>query len=438
MGARKIEKKVVDSFGEKLGKKAEESFNDVQKKALEALTAQVEVTPPFEAVKTQQELGAFEIMQGVTVEEMKAMFFNVDALREPPYKVWQLNSKGHRYYYRYDDEGNPEFYPSVTTILSQTLPKSQYLIDWIAKTGVEEAERYKQERGMYGTFMHAQFEELGISRMYDLDSLKNRLRDYMEINRLPNDFIYYADDLKKDVLAFAQFIIDYDVKPMAVEIALVHPYYKYGGMIDYPCIMRESPNSNKYIRAIVDFKSGRKGFYEEAEIQLHMYKDMWNINYPDCEIDRVFNFSPKDWRKCPSYNLKDQTDSPNAKKIPALLELAAIEDLKKDNVFTSVSGTIMLDESPNLTSNVICLTLSELIKSKAPKEDTPDEDKGIKPEEIKAVYENKPNEAKSKTVKAKSDVNGIVSKAEKENASNSLKKAIYQEKKNLLDNNTEI
>ena len=43
-----------------------------------------------------------EIMPGMTVEEMTAMFFD-NALVEPPYKVWQINSKGHRYYYRFND-----------------------------------------------------------------------------------------------------------------------------------------------------------------------------------------------------------------------------------------------------------------------------------------------------------------------------------------------
>lgn len=334
---------------------------------------QQQIIPPFEAVEVEQPTGIFEILPGMTVEEMTAMFFDEKTLIEPPYKVWQLNSKGHRYYYRYDDNGNPEFFPSVTTILSQTLPKAPHLIQWIANKGIEEAERYKGERAAYGTFMHAAFEELLINRAYDLDGLKGKLKEYIEVYRLPDDFIYYADDLKKDVLAFAQFVLDYDVRPLAVEIALVHPYYKYAGMIDCPCTMLAKIGGDERINAIVDFKSGRKGFYEESEIQLGMYRDMWNVNFEQFPVTRIFNFSPKDWRKRPSYNLKEQTDSPNIRKIPYLLEIAAIEDEKKDNTFTSVNGMVLLDNAPDLTQNVISLSLAELIKTKAPKEATPDE-----------------------------------------------------------------
>lgn len=331
------------------------------------------IIPPFVDVQPEQPTGVFEIIPGMTVEEMTAMFFDEKTLIEPPYKVWQLNSKGHRYYYRYDDAGNPEFFPSVTTILSQTLPKAPHLINWIANKGIEEAERYKGERAAYGTFMHAAFEELLINRAYDLDGLKGKLKEYIEVYRLPDDFIYYADDLKKDVLAFAQFVLDYDVRPLAVEIALVHPYYKYAGMIDCPCTMRAKIGSNDRINAIVDFKSGRKGFYEESEIQLGMYRDMWNVNFEQFPVTRIFNFSPKDWRKKPSYNLKEQTESPNIRKIPYLLEIAAIEDEKRDNTFTAVNGMVVLDDAPDLSQNVISLSLAELIKTKAPKEATPDE-----------------------------------------------------------------
>lgn len=316
---------------------------------------------------------AYEIAEGMTTEEMTSMFFDKEALIEPPYRVWQLNSKGHRYYYRLDENGEPEFYPSVTTILSQTLPQSPYLIKWIADKGMDEAERYKNERAAYGTFMHATFEKLLIERKYNLDNLKGDLLDYMAVNRLPDDFVFYADDLKKDVLAFAQFVKDYDVRPLAVEIALVHPIHRYAGMIDCPCTMLAKKGGEERITAIVDFKSGRKGFYEGCEIQLHLYKMMWDVTFPEHPIERLYNFSPKDWRKKPTYNLKEQTNSMNAAKIPALLELAEIEDKKRDNVFTAVSGTIDLDSEDGFEVNVVSLTLSELVKSKAPKDETPTE-----------------------------------------------------------------
>lgn len=351
---------------------------------------QQQIIPPFEAVEVEQPTGIFEILPGMTVEEMTAMFFDEKTLIEPPYKVWQLNSKGHRYYYRYDDNGNPEFFPSVTTILSQTLPKAPHLIQWIANKGIEEAERYKGERAAYGTFMHAAFEELLINRAYDLDGLKGKLKEYIEVYRLPDDFIYYADDLKKDVLAFAQFVLDYDVRPLAVEIALVHPYYKYAGMIDCPCTMLAKIGGDERINAIVDFKSGRKGFYEESEIQLGMYRDMWNVNFEQFPVTRIFNFSPKDWRKKPSYNLKEQTESPNIRKIPYLLEIAAIEDEKRDNTFTAVNGMVVLDDNPDLSQNVISLSLAELIKTKAPAEKKkPEPEKAVTVEDLKPESEQK-------------------------------------------------
>jgi hypothetical protein len=156
------------------------------------------------------------------------------------------------------------------------------------------------------------------------------------------------------------------VKPLAVEISMVHPEKNYAGMVDLVCSMLTKPGATERINAIVDFKSGRKGFYEEMEIQLHLYRDMWNYNFPEHQVERLFNFAPKDWRKKPSYHLKEQTESANAKKIPAILELAAIEDAKRENTFTSTFGNIDL-ASGQLDNNVVSLTLAELIKTKSKK-----------------------------------------------------------------------
>ena len=433
-----------------VGNVAPDMFPDINEE-------QQTIIPPFVEVQPEQPTGVFEIIPGMTVEEMTAMFFDEKTLIEPPYKVWQLNSKGHRYYYRYDDAGNPEFFPSVTTVLSQTLPKAPHLINWIANKGIEEAERYKGERAAYGTFMHAAFEELLINRAYDLDGLKGKLKEYIEVYRLPDDFIYYADDLKKDVLAFAQFVLDYDVRPLAVEIALVHPYYKYAGMIDCPCTMRAKIGSDDRINAIVDFKSGRKGFYEESEIQLGMYRDMWNVNFEQFPVTRIFNFSPKDWRKKPSYNLKEQTESPNIRKIPYLLEIAAIEDEKRDNTFTAVNGMVLLDDAPDLTQNVISLSLSELIKTKAPKEATPDEttdaadkvkadanapepteETGIKKTTIVKRAGRKAKEAENKPATGRKATKRTVAPEKEQKPANTPKKPKNENKKRLLNDDPEI
>lgn len=352
-----------------------------------------------------------EVAPGMTVEEIRALFFDASALREPPYRVYQLNTDGYRYYYRFDEAGEPHFYPSVTTLLKQVMPTSPFLIDWMIKNGAEGSVEKRDLAAFYGTFMHIQFERLIINRKYDFDAVPGELLKYMEENNLPEKF--FAENItkiRKDVLAFAQFVRDYNVKPLAVEIGLVHPDYHYAGCIDLPCIMTD-PKSGKIYPAIVDFKSGRKGFYEEHELQLHLYRAMWNENFPDYPIERVFNFSPKDWRTKPTYNLKEQTDSPNAAKIPYLLALAAIEDEKRDNTLTIVRGTLDLDAG-KISDNVLTLSLSELIKTKAPAEDRPEraaempeaEEKGEKAPKTAQIGQNASGIGNLSTAEEKSQI----------------------------------
>lgn len=340
------------------------------------------------AMMAQETAKAVEVVPGMTVEEMTALYFDATALREPPYKIYQLNGNGHRYYYRYDEQGEPHFYPSVTTLLKQTMPTSPFLIEWMIKNGTEGATEKRDLAAAYGTFMHAQFERLIINRRYNFDDVPATLLAYMEENNLPEKF--YGDSLtkiRKDVCAFAQFVKDYNVRPLAVEIALVHPDYNYAGMVDLPCIMTD-PKTGKDFGAIVDFKSGRKGFYEEHEIQLHLYKDMWNANFPTLQIYRVFNFAPKDWRGVkPTYNFKEQTESINANKISGLLSIAKIEDSKIDNTFTIISGEMTLDDW-NPKTCITSLSLAELIKTKAAIKDDEPEMAGFVPDPAENVPNN--------------------------------------------------
>ena len=313
---------------------------------------------------------AKEVFPGMTVEEIRAVFFNADALKEPPYRVFQLNSDGYRYYYRFNEKGEPEFYPSVTTLLKQVMPTPPALLDWMVANGKDGGTEKRDIAAAYGTFMHGQFETLIINRRYDFDNVPAVLLAYMEREHVPESlFSQWVVKVRKDVLAFAQFVKDYNVKPLAVEIGLVHPKFHYAGCLDLPCVMTD-PKTAKTFTAIVDFKSGRKGFFEEHELQLHLYREMWNVNFENVPIERVFNFSPKDWRTKPTYNLKDQTDSVNAKKLPYLLALATIEDEKRDNTLTIVRGVLDLDKG-KIADNVFTLSLSELIRTKADAKDAP-------------------------------------------------------------------
>lgn len=312
---------------------------------------------------------ANEVFPGMTVEEIKALFFNADALREPAYKIYQLNTDGHRYYYRFVN-GEPEFYPSVTTLLKQVMPTPPGLLDWMIANGKDGATEKRDLAAAYGTFMHGQFETLIINRKYDFDAVPAVLSDYIMRNNLPERmFNEWAVKIRKDVLAFAQFVRDYNVRPLAVEIGLVHPEFHYAGCIDLPCMMTD-PKTGEIFPAIVDFKSGRKGFFEEHELQLHLYRAMWNHNYPETAIERVFNFAPKDWRTKPTYHLKEQTDSANAAKLPFLLQIAKIEDEKRDNTVTIVRGKLDLDKGA-IADNLLSLSLAELIKSKADAKEAP-------------------------------------------------------------------
>jgi len=214
------------------------------------------------------------------------------------------------------------------------------------------------ERASYGTFLHMQCAQLLINGTYDLDKLSGLLTPFLVTEQLPPDRIKWTEELKKDILAFAQFIIDRNVKPLAIEICLFHPTDGYAGAIDLVC---ELDFDRKRIRAIVDLKSGRKGFYESHEVQLGAYWEMWKIHFPNTTVDKVFNFSPKAWKSSPTYNFKDQTDSKNIPKLPYLIELSKIEADKRDDTITIISGKI--DVNKGLSKNISEKTFVQLVKS---------------------------------------------------------------------------
>lgn len=327
-----------------------------------------------------------QIALGTTAEQMKAMYFNATQLKEVNYRLYQLNSRGERYYYTFSEDGEPIFFPSVTTILHKVAPENKILTEWKLSLGKEQSEAYTAERAAYGTFLHGQLEKLIIARAIDLDTIKDELVLYAESHKLTESFAEsHIEEAKADIVAFAKWIKDYDVRPYAVEIALYSPSLGCAGMIDLVANLREyslddeqkavekagadaekvAKAHEKYgarIDAIVDFKSGKKGFYESYEIQLEIYRRMWNEQFPDTPIERIFNIAPKNWlgtvKKVPSYSFEEQTDKPSALKIEPILNLYALEE-ERERKIVSISGMLSLDSE---NTNVQIFNLVDLVK----------------------------------------------------------------------------
>ena len=57
----------------------------------------------------------------LSIEELKATFFDEDALLTQPAPIYRLHSKGQRYYYDFDLAGEPRFFVSVTTMIKNFL-----------------------------------------------------------------------------------------------------------------------------------------------------------------------------------------------------------------------------------------------------------------------------------------------------------------------------
>lgn len=350
------------------------------------------------------EKGQTQIAFGTTAEQMKALYFNATTLKDVAYRLYQLNSRGERYYYTFGTDGEPIFFPSVTTVLHKVAPENRVLTEWKLRLGKEAADNYTNERAAYGTFVHGLIEQLVISRRFNLEEIKEKLEKYVEREKLPYGFVEsHIEEAKADMVAFAKWMRDYDVRPIAVEVALYSPTMGVAGMIDLVADVREYPISKeeemvakasdegkarekygKRIYAIIDFKSGKKGFYDSYAQQLEIYRRMWNETFPELPISRMFNIAPKEWmgtaKKVPSYNYEEQTDNPAIDKVDPLLALFACEE-EQDRKIVNISGTIDLNEKEE--NNVQIYNLADLVKENRKKiEDASEVDEFEEDDEI--------------------------------------------------------
>lgn len=317
----------------------------------------------------------------LSVKEVRAMYFDESALRLSPIPLYRYEHKGDRFYYYqveseklFDTTPEIRFAAGVTTITRKTIPQDEFLIKWMAQMGYDEAIAYRNERASYGSLMHTCIATLMITKTFNVDYLSDIVHNYCLKNSLKVNEERWADDLRQDVLAFAQFVKDYQVQPLAVELSLVSPSLGVAGTLDLLCTMTvqrsgffgevyksgekkgEPKETKKDFRvfAIIDFKSGREstgGVHNAA--QLALLKLLLRHNYSefaDQEIN-LFNWHPKNWRTAPTYTLVDQNNGfPETAVLPMITMYQLLNKSPEDKTRLDIFGIINLND-PKLEEN---------------------------------------------------------------------------------------
>lgn len=301
---------------------------------------------------------------GLTIEEVRAAYFDADALRVTPEPLYRIDGNGWRYYYAMREDG-PQFYISATSLVGATLPQSPFLIQWMKEQG-ERADEIRDTKAAYGTLMHVLVSRLIIDRSLsvDFDALDSEVRAYMQREGLTYNTDGWAARLQRDLVALAAWLVERKAKPLAVEIMLASKD-GYAGTIDLVCemedmeevmVLNENPRS-KYcgqmvkekrsctVRAMIDWKSG--GIWDSHAVQMELYRRIWEEHFPELPIGRMYNVSPKDWLTAPGCTEKDQSGAPLRAAVPILLDLWKIIGRPQPTLRQRIDGTITLDGDPS-------------------------------------------------------------------------------------------
>ncbi len=250
------------------------------------------------------------ITSDINIEEAKAFWLDENYIIEQPEPVLRLDTSSGRFYLKIVD-GKVEYFPSVTTIIQAVTPTPIGLQMWRSNLGWEQSKKEARIAAGYGTLLHIIFAEILRGQKIDIskEAMISRISYFSETE----DFYMYEIDvdewtlkIKQDIIGFIRWCKDYSIEPIAIEMTLAG--LGYSGTLDLIC-MATIKNEKK--RILVDFKSGRNGFYDDHVYQLTAYLHLWNNTFEEMKIDTVYNYGCKDYRfpigkTVSPYNFKNQ------------------------------------------------------------------------------------------------------------------------------------
>lgn len=226
----------------------------------------------------------------------------------PPYRLFRYDKADDRYYFRYIG-GQPIGYLSMTSFVSKVLPTSPFLIQWMMKHGEEGAVYQRDMKAEYGTTLHILSTELERQGRGDWTEIKRAAYDAAIHNGYKNEALVWESEMVNDLLSFLIFRKERNVQTIAAEFPVCSDAYGLAGCIDR--VVRMEFNKTT-INAIIDLKSGRKGFWDSHKVQLHGYMKIWNDLFGEVfPVTHCFNLAPaaNALKAKTKYKLENQTDA---------------------------------------------------------------------------------------------------------------------------------
>lgn len=327
------------------------------------------------------------------IEKVKADFETKEILSK--HQIYRWDNQGNRQYFTIKDE-QATFYPSVTTILSNTQGMPYNLKKMLADMGWDKYNEYMGQAAAKGTMIHAMISHYIINNEFDFETdFYNIFNQINEKSKYKIDYYENEIEIKKKLTALIKFVQDTDLNPVAIEWQGVYNHMwvnpdmpelanesmfntvKFAGSVDliayidvevdgldYNNLIKTGKNAGKPHKvkrkerklAIIDFKSG--GIYGGHEDQLLMYKMLVEAS-SNLKVDMLLNVAPKDWRTTPSYTIKNQTDNSNVSKIYHMSMLYSFVAPKLKNVL-QIQGTV--NGSP-VEDNIKWVDVNKFVKN---------------------------------------------------------------------------
>lgn len=312
----------------------------------------------------------------------------------PEYAIGNFKSlyrfnKGSKRFYFDNIDNEIKLFPSVTTIVSQVSPfPKEVLIDLVDREGGKDGYySFMSTKATYGTIMHICINKYLTSgkdyetRKINKHTIQTVIDEQCSKNRVsPHEYKYWAEDIKKDVYCLVLFLKEHNFEPLLIEGTGYYVDEKcwFAGAIDligfmdievkgfYGEVLKSGANKGQpketkqtfRVLAVVDWKSGKNGFYTSQAVQLKMYsmisKQCFGLN-----PEKLYNVTPNETST--NFKMKDQTNVISDAKIDAMLNMHFIDYKEPETI------DLLPDEiTANTTYNEIDIKdyLKNLIEAK--------------------------------------------------------------------------